>query len=137
MDFNAHYSSWDDYVSTDPRGSALHIWMVAHSKVVLIDGSATQSAMSDESSGIGTLDVSLVDTVVAHRFSWEAIQELGSDHLQLLLIWDKDIKEERVHARRRPIYPKQIGISSTNVLTVSMLCYQSDPCQDVWRPSVT
>ena len=43
-DINAHHSSWDDNVSTDPRHSALHGWMGAHSKVVLNDGSETRAA---------------------------------------------------------------------------------------------
>ena len=42
---------------------------------------------------------------MAHRFSWEAISVLGSDHLPLFLIRDKDIKVERVNTRRRPNYP--------------------------------
>ena len=80
--------------------------MEAHSKVVLSDSSPTRAARRDQSAGNSTPDVSLVDTVMAHRFSWETIQELGSDRRPLLLILDKDIKVERVHARIRPNYPK-------------------------------
>ena len=105
-DFNAYHSSWDDYVSTDPRGSALHDWMNAHTKVVQTDVSPTRAAVSDHDAGISTSDVSLVDAVMAYRFSWKTIPELGSDHLPLLLIRDRDIKVKRVHARRRPNYPK-------------------------------
>ena len=86
--FNAHHSSWDDYVSTDPRGSMLHDWMEAHSKLALSDGSPTRVARGDQSAGISTPFVSLVDTAIAHHFSWETIPELGSDHLPLFLIWD-------------------------------------------------
>ena len=32
-EINAHHSFWDDYVSTDPRGSVLHEWMEERSKV--------------------------------------------------------------------------------------------------------
>ena len=98
-DINDHHSSWDDYVNTDHRVSALHDWMEAHSLVVLNDGSPTRVARGDQSAGISTPDVSLVDTAMAHRLSWEAIPELGSDHLLLLLIRDKDIKVESVHTR--------------------------------------
>ena len=104
-DINAHHSSWDDYVSTNPRGSALHDWMKAHSKVVISDGSPTRAARGEQSAGISTADVTLVDTVIAHRFSWETIPERGSDHLPFLLILNNDIKVERVHIRRRPNYP--------------------------------
>ena len=41
-DLNAHHSSWDDDVSADPLGSALHEWMEAHSRALLNDGSPTQ-----------------------------------------------------------------------------------------------
>ena len=69
-DFNAHHSSRDDYVSTDPRGSVHHDWMKAHSKVVLSDDSPKRAARGDQSGGISMPDASLVDTVMAHRFSW-------------------------------------------------------------------
>ena len=72
---------------------------------MLNDGSPTRAARGDQSAGISTPDVSLVDTAMAHRFSLETIPELGSDHPPLLLIWDKDIKVERVHTRRHPNYP--------------------------------
>ena len=105
-DFNAHDCSWDHYVSTDARGSALCNWIEAHSKVVLSDGSPTSVARGEQSGGMSTPDLSLVDTLMAGRFSWETIPELGSEHLPLFLIWYKDIKVERVHTRRRPNYPK-------------------------------
>ena len=92
-------------VSTDPRGSALHDWIKAHSKVLLNYGSPVQAARCDQSVGISMVDVTLVDTVMADSFSWETIAELGSDNLQLLLIWGEDIKVERDHTRRRPNYP--------------------------------
>ena len=41
-DFNAHHSSFYDYVYADPQGSALLNWMEAHSKAVLSDGSQTR-----------------------------------------------------------------------------------------------
>ena len=105
VDFNVHSSSWDYYVSTDLWGSALRVWMEAHLKVLLIDGSPTRAVWCDKSAGVSMPDVSLVDTVMSYRFSWETISELGSGHLPLLLIWAEDIKVERDHARRRPNYP--------------------------------
>ena len=101
-DFNAHHSSLDDYVLTDPRGSTLHDRMEAHSKVVLNDGSLTRAARGNQSTGNSTPDATLVNTVMAHRFSWKTIPALGSDHLTLLLIWDMDIMADRFHTRRRP-----------------------------------
>ena len=79
--------------------------MEAHSLVVLTDGSPTRAVRGDLSAGISAPDISLVDMVMAHCFSWEAIPELGSDLLLLLLIWDKDIKVEHVHTRMHPNYP--------------------------------
>ena len=70
-------------------------------------------------------DVSLLDTAMAIRFSWETIPELGSDPFPLLLIWDKDNKVE------------QIELFSTNSsIAVFMRCCQSGPCQNVWWSSV-
>ena len=71
---------------------ALEDWMEAHSKVVLNDGSPTRAARGEQSAGISTPDVSQEDMAMAHRFSCETIPELGTGHLPLLLIWDKDIK---------------------------------------------
>ena len=111
--FNAYHSSWDYYVSTDTRGLALHDLMEAHTTAPLNDGSPTRAVRCEHSDGISTLDVTLVDTAMADRFSWETIAELGSDHLPLLLIWSEDIKVERDHTRRRPkrigSTPKRIG----------------------------
>ena len=95
---NAHHSSWDDYVSTDHRGAAIHDWMEAHSKVVLSVGSPTCAAKGAQRTGVSAPDVSLVDAAMAHRFSSETISELGSDHIPLLLILDMYIGVERVHA---------------------------------------
>ena len=69
--------------------------MEAHTKAVLRDDYPTGAARGDQSTAISTPDVSLVDTVMAHRFSWDAIPERGLDHLPLLLIWYKDIMVER------------------------------------------
>ena len=80
--------------------------MEAHSDVVLHDGSPSRSARGDQCAGISSPDVSLEDALMAHHFSWEAIPELVSDNLSLLLSRDKDNKVERVHARRRPNYNK-------------------------------
>ena len=73
-DFNAHRSSWDDYVSTDPRGTALHDWMKAASISLSNDGSPTRAARYDQCAEISTPDVSLVDLVMDNRFSWKPFQ---------------------------------------------------------------
>ena len=104
--FKDHHSSWDNYVSADRRVSALIDLMKAHSRVVLSDGSPTRAARGDQNAGFRTPDVTLEDTAMAHRFSWEAVPELGSDHLPLMPTLDGDIKVERVNTRRRPNYPK-------------------------------
>ena len=87
-DFNPRHSSWDDYVSANPRVFALHDWMEAHSKVVLSDGSSTPASKCDQIAGIITPEVSLVSTDMVDRFSWETISELHSDRLPYLLILD-------------------------------------------------
>ena len=73
---------------------------------MLNDGSLSRAAMGDQSDEISMTDVSLEDTVLDHRFSLKTIIVLGSNRLLLLLIWDKNIKVERVHTRIRPSYPK-------------------------------
>ena len=61
--------------------------------------------MCEQSAEICTPDVSLIDTVMAGRFFLEAMQENGSDHLQLLLIWGDDLMVVCDHARKIPINP--------------------------------
>ena len=104
-DIDAHDSSWDDYASTDPCGSAQNYWMEAQSNVVLNDGSPTRAARGNQSAGISASDASMADTVMAHRFSCENIPEHGLDHFPSLNIWDKDIKVEGDHTRRRSNNP--------------------------------
>ena len=72
--------------------------MEAHSKDALNEGSPTPAVICDQNAGISTPDVSLVDTAMADRFSSDRVSR---DHLPLLLTWDKDIKVEHDHTRRR------------------------------------
>ena len=51
--------------------------------VVLSDVSPMRAAKGDQSAGVSTPDASLVNTVMAHRVSWETIPEVGSEHLPL------------------------------------------------------
>ena len=106
MDINAHHSSWEEHISSDARGSALLDWMESHSTIVPSDGSPTRAETGDHSPGISTQDVSLVDTVMAYRFTWESIPEIGSDYLPLVLFLDKDIMVDCDLTRRRPKYSK-------------------------------
>ena len=124
-------------VSTDPRRSTLHDWMLAHSKVVLSDGSPTRAARGDQCAGINTPDVSLVDTAMDHRLSLETIPELGSDHILLLLIWDEYIKVGVCPYQKTSqlLYCRLASCTNASI-TVSMRCYQSCPCLIVWGPSV-
>ena len=46
------------------------------------------------------LHVSLVDTLMADRFSWETVSQLGSDHLLLMLVLGEDIKVECDHTSK-------------------------------------
>ena len=41
-----------------------------YAQIVLTDASPTRATRSDQGVGISTPDISLVDTVMAHRFSW-------------------------------------------------------------------
>ena len=94
-----------------------------HTQVVPNDGSPTRAAMGDQSAGISTLDVSLVDMAMVHRFSWETIPELGSDDLPLLPIWDNDIKMEWDHTKVVPTTSNKIDLYSMNAsITASMRC---------------
>ena len=93
-------------VSLDHRGSVRHHWMDVRSMVELNEGSPARTASGDQNAGISILDVSLEYAAMNHRFSWETIPEFGSNHLPLLLIWDKDIKVEHVHTWRRSTYQK-------------------------------
>ena len=47
--------------------------MEAHLKVELNEGSPTRAAMGLQIAGISAPDVSLVDSAMAYRFSWETI----------------------------------------------------------------
>ena len=76
--------------------------MEAHTKVVLNDGLQTRATRGYQNAEFNTPDVSLVLAAMAEGFSWETIPELGSDHLPLLPIGDKNTKFERDHTRRRP-----------------------------------
>ena len=112
------------------RLSVPYDWMEAHSKVVLNDGSKTRAARNDQSAGISTSHVSLVDTVIASH--GKPLQRLTQTTSRCCLSGIRTVSWSVAIPEDDPITPKRIGLYSTNAsLTVTMRCHQSSTYPNV------
>ena len=105
-DFNAHHVSWDEYAQGMPRGAELYNWVEENEMAVLNDGKPTRSARFQQGCGPSAPDITIVNSEVADRFSWQQLNELSSDHSPILIKWNQLIKTERAQRRVRPNFQK-------------------------------
>ena len=78
-DFNCHYSPWDSRGTSDSRGEEVFDWVISSDLLPLNDPD-TPTLLLRSSPGLFFAPSSL-----AFSCSWEVLQDLGSDHLPILL----------------------------------------------------
>ena len=72
-DFNCHHPLWDSRGTSDPRGEEVLDWVISSDLLPLNDPDTT------------TLLHRFAPSSLAFSCSWEVLQDLGSDHLPILL----------------------------------------------------
>ena len=83
-DFNCHHPLWDSRVVSDPRGEEVFDWVISSDLLPLNDPDI--STLLHRSSGsCSSPDISFSPSSFALSCSWEVLQDLGSDHLPILL----------------------------------------------------
>ena len=78
-DFNCHHPLWDSRGTSNPRGEEVFDWVISSDLLPLNDPD-TPTLLHRSSP-----DISFAPSTLAFSCSWEVLQDLGSDHLQILL----------------------------------------------------
>ena len=83
-DFNCHHPLWDSRVTSDPRGEEVFDWVISSDLLPLNDPD-TPTLLHPSSGSRSSPDISFAPSSLALSCSWEVLQDLGSDHLPILL----------------------------------------------------
>ena len=83
-DFNFHDPLWDSRVTSDPRREEVFNWVISSDLLPLND--PDRPTLLHRSSGSRSFpDISFAPSTLVFSCSWEVLQDLGSDHLPILL----------------------------------------------------
>ena len=82
--FNCHHALWDSRGTSDPRGEEVFDWVISSDLLPLNDPD-TPTLFHRSSGSRSSPDISFAPFSLALSCSWEVLQDLGSDHLPILL----------------------------------------------------
>ena len=83
-DFNCHHPLWDSRGTSDPRGEEVFDWFIS-SDLLPLNGPDTHTLLHRFSGRRSSPDISFAPSTLVLSCSWEVLQDLGSDHLPILL----------------------------------------------------
>ena len=83
-DFNCHHLLWNSRVTSDPRGEEVFDWVISSDLLPLNDPD-TSTLLHRSSGSRSSPDISFSPSSLALSCFWEVQQDLGSDHLPILL----------------------------------------------------
>ena len=83
-ELNCHHILRDSRGTSDPRGEELFDWVISSDFLPLNDPD-TPTLLHRFSGGRSSPDISFAPLSLALSCSWEVLQDLGSDHLSILL----------------------------------------------------
>ena len=83
-DFNCHHPLWDSRCISDPRGEKVFNWVIS-SDLLFLNDPDTPTLLYRSSSSRSSPDIFFASSSFALSYSWEVLQDLGSDHLPILL----------------------------------------------------
>ena len=83
-DFNCHHPLWDSRGTSVPSGEEVFNWVIASDLLPLNDPD-TPTLLHRSSGSRSSPDISFAPSTLAFSCSWEVLQDLGSDHLPILL----------------------------------------------------
>ena len=83
-DFNCHHTLWDSRGTSDPRREEVFDWVIS-SDLLLLNDPDTPTLLHRSSGSCSSPDISFAPSTLALSCSWEVLQDLGSDHLPILL----------------------------------------------------
>ena len=83
-DLNCHHPLWDSRVTSDPSGEEVFVWVISSDLLPLNDPD-TPTLLHRSSGSRSSPDISFAPSSLALSCSWEVLEDLGSDHLPILL----------------------------------------------------
>ena len=83
-DFNCHHPLWDSRGTSDPRGEEVVDWVIS-SDLLHLNDPDTHTLLHCSTGSRSSLDISFAPSSFALSCSWEMLQDLGSDHLPILV----------------------------------------------------
>ena len=83
-DFNCHHPLWNSRGTSDPRGKEVFDWVIS-SDLLPLNDLDTPTLLHRSSGSRSSPDISFASSTLALDCSWEVLQDLGSDHLPILL----------------------------------------------------
>ena len=83
-DFHCHHPLWDSKGTSDPRGEEVFDWVISYDLLPLNDPD-TPTLLHRYSGSRSSPDISFAPSTLPFSCSWEVLQDLGSDHLPILL----------------------------------------------------
>ena len=82
--FNCHHPLWDSTGTSDPCKEEVFNWAIS-SDLFPLNGPDTPTLLHRSSGSCSCSDMSFAPSSLAFSCSWEVLQDLGSDHLPILL----------------------------------------------------
>ena len=83
-DFNCHHPLWDSRGTSDPCREEVFDWVISSDLLPLNDPD-TPTFLHHSTGSRSSPDISFAPSSLALSCSWEVLQDLGSDHLPVLL----------------------------------------------------
>ena len=84
-DFNCHHSLWDSRGTSDSRGEEVFDWVISSDLLLPLNKPDTPTLLHRSSGSRSFPNISFAPSTFAFSCSWEVLQDLGSDHLPILL----------------------------------------------------
>ena len=83
-DLNCYHPLWNSRGTSDPLGKEVFDWVIS-SDLLSLNDPDTLTLLHRSSGSRSSPDISFVPSFLALSCSWEVLQDLGSDHLPILL----------------------------------------------------
>ena len=97
-DFNEHSVLWDTVQPSDSRGERIEEWIADNDHICSNDGTST---CTNRATGVGsTPDLFVAPSSVASRVYWNAVVDMGSDHLPITIELECEVNATKPGAAR-------------------------------------
>ena len=119
-DFNCHHTLWHSRGTSDPLGEEVFDWVIS-SYLLPLNDPDTPTLLHRSSSSRSFPDNSFAPSSLALSCTWEVLQDLGSDHLPILI---SVLLSPAYRPNERPLpstFRKLAGMTLPPTLTVTVL----------------